>query len=104
MKGLIILLSLLTFSVAAEENKVLSGKHTEVTQNDSNGKILSKESYIEELTLLNCNVSIISLSDESPRKMRLSFSGRAFVANSISFKESADGSCIVALEKGLGES
>ncbi len=103
MKSTIVLLSILSFSVVAEENRVLSAKHIQVIQTDSSGKPLSKESFFEELILLNCDVNITSLSANSPRKMRLSFSGRAFVANSISFKESADGSCVVALEKGLGE-
>jgi len=104
MKGFIVLLLIFSSSTFAEKNRVLSGKHTEVTQNDSSGKLLSKESFIEELILLNCDVSITSLSSESLRKMRLSFSGRLFKANSISFKESANGNCIVALDKGLSES
>ena len=97
MKYLLVIIATISFNVAANENQVISGK----TRHVESGSEL-KQSFVDELTLKNCDVKLTTLGTNATNKVKLSFSDRVFVADSISFTPTADGSCNVSLSNGYG--
>jgi len=88
--------------VSASENQVLSGQTRHLEETSQDGKVTSKGSFIDELTLKNCNIKLSSLDSSSVGKIKLSFSDRVFVADEITFTTKPDGECVVTLINGHG--
>ena len=95
MKYLLVIFATISFNVAANENQVISGKTRHV---ESGSEV--KQSFVDKLTLRNCDVKLTTFEADSINKVKLSFSDRIFVADNILFAPSVDGTCNVVLSNG----
>ena len=86
MKYLLVIVATIMFNVSADENQVVFGKtkHT-------GGHTQSNQSFVDELTLKNCDVKLSTFESDSTTKIRISSSDRVFVADAIFFTLSYNG-------------
>jgi hypothetical protein len=97
MKYQLVIIAAISFNVVANKNQVIAGK----TRHIESGTEL-KQSFVDELTLKNCDVKLTILESDSVNKVKISFSNRIFVADGISFTAGSDGTCNVKLSNGYG--
>ena len=100
MKHLSIILIFLSTSSFANGNQVVSAvtKHNTETENNI---LVSAKSTVEELTLRSCDVEVLPFKSNGD-KIKLIFSNRIFIADSISFKPKINGKCMLTLKNGYG--
>lgn len=99
MKYLFSILIIFSTYTFANDNSVLSGKAVSTT-----GFNIPKDSFVSELSLKNCDVNLTSIKQDNMEKVKISFSNRVFIANSVTIKPQKDGTCVLALIKGIGVS
>ncbi|NQZ24030.1 MAG: hypothetical protein HRT53_18540 [Colwellia sp.] len=97
MKYSILVLLVFSFGSYAENNKVLEGKVVTSENTDINGNLISKNHYISELLLKNCNFqAYFNLKS----KFEISFSDRKFFADGYSVNKQKNGNCLLKLDNG----
>jgi len=76
VKYSILVLLVLSFGSYAENNKVLAGKAVISENTDINGNLVSKNNYISELLLKNCNLQAYFNSES---KFEISFLNASYL-------------------------
>ncbi len=98
MKAILLLLSLCSLSLSAEENWVLGAKLT------NEGANITKEegkTILSELSLKSCNVQLLTTYLNDRKQIRLTLPGRVFIADSYAFSIDESGNCLIKLKNGI---
>ena len=81
--------------VVSTNTQVLSGQTKHVKYSDG-----SRESFITELNLNNCNFNVSSTNLAGDSQVLIAFSERKFAAKSVSMKSNKEGTCTLDLIRG----